>query len=274
MTRNADPETVVVKVGDAVVRCTLSGVEVEGADPIVLLPGVGGSTDTEFPFLLPMLARTARVVAVDLQYTSSDPIGLGSLAEQLGAAIRQVLPGRRVTLVGFSVGATVALAFASTSLQLSSLVLVTPVLKASERHRMFASLRSRLQSADPDAIRRLDDFAAHSPAFFDTHESHGLLAVDGDTMAKHHLFVSTDLTDTAANVAAPTLVIGASQDDLAGVEQSRLIFASLPNARYTEIDSGHAVLAERPAEVLALLREFAAHSLRHPPGSVMERARP
>jgi hypothetical protein len=34
------------------------------------------------------------------------------------------------------------------------------------------------------------------------------------------------------------------------------------------------VLAERPAEVLALIREFAAHPLRHRAGSVLERARP
>ena len=276
MNEDADPSTVTVTVDGAVVRCLLSGVDREGADPVVLLPGLGGSTETEFSFLRPLLARTARVLAVDLQYAAPAPATLESAVGQLAAVMRNVLPGRNVTLVGFSVGATVAAAFAEASPEVGALVLVAPVLQATERHRIVAALRSRLLAGDPDAVRDLDRFTAHSASFLRAHLPEPLAtpADSAGITAKHQLFVSTDLADSVPRISAPTLVIGATQDDLAGVDQARMIFASLRNARYAEIDSGHAVLAARPAEVLALIREFASHPLRHPAGSVLEEARP
>jgi pimeloyl-ACP methyl ester carboxylesterase len=276
MNEDTDSSTVTVAVDDAVVRCLLTGVDREGVDPVVLLPGLGGSTETEFSFLRPLLARTARVLAVDLQYAAPSPATLESAVGQLAAVMRQVLPGRNVTLVGFSVGATVAAAFAEASPEVGALVLVAPVLQATERHRMVAVLRSRLLTGDLDAVRDLDSFTAHSASFLQAHLPAPLApqAESAGITAKHELFASTDLADSVPRISAPTLVVGATQDDLAGVDQARMVFASLPNARYTEIDSGHAVLAERPAEVLALIREFAAHPLRHPAGSVLEGARP
>jgi len=277
MSTDAGTTTVIVTVDDAVVRCTLSGVDREGRDPVVLLPGLGGSTEREFSFLRPLLARTSRVLAVDLHYAAAAPADLAPVLGQLAAVLRQVVPGRRVTLVGFSVGATVAAAFAETSPEVTSLVLVAPVLRASDRHRRVAALRSLLATGDPEALRSLDLFAAHSPSFLQARLPEPFAANEdenADTAAKHQLFVGTDLAESVRKVTVPTLVVGATQDDLAGIDQARMFFASLPNARYAEIDSGHAVLAERPAEVLALIREFAAHPLRHRAGSVLEGARP
>jgi pimeloyl-ACP methyl ester carboxylesterase len=277
MSADAGTTTVIVTVDDAVVRCTLSGVDRQGTDPVVLLPGLGGSTEREFSFLRPLLARASRVLAVDLNYAAAAPADLAPVLGQLAAVLRQVVPGRRVTLVGFSVGATVAAAFAETSPEVASLVLVAPVLRASDRHRRVAALRSLLATGDPEALRSLDLFAAHSPSFLQARLPEPFAANEdenADTAAKHQLFVGTDLAESVRKVTVPTLVVGATQDDLAGIDQARMFFASLPNARYAEIDSGHAVLAERPAEVLALIREFAAHPLRHRAGSVLERARP
>lgn len=281
MSGGTEATTVLVRVGDVAVRCTLSGTDREGIDPVVLLPGIGGTTETEFSFLLPLLARTGRVLAVDLQYATATPATLASVAGQLAAVLRQLLPTRRITLVGFSVGASVATAITATSTEVASLVVVAPVLRASNRHRLAAALRARLLAGDPDAVRSLDLFAAHSAAFLqvripDPLSVHEDRDTDGDAdiSAKHHLFANADLAEFVSSVTVPTLVVGATHDDLSGIEQARVVFASLPNARYAEIDSGHAVLAERPAEVLALIREFAAHPLRHRPGSVLEAARP
>lgn len=271
MSADAGTSTVIVRVGDSVVRCSLAGVD-RGADPVVLLPGLGG--ESEFSFLVPLLARTGRVLAIELDYAPGE---LASTLEQLGgqlaAALRQVLPAQSVTLVGFSVGATVAAAFAATSREVASLVLVAPVLRASNRHRLVAGLRSRLASNDPDSLGSLDLFASHSPSFLQAHDP-APARPDEATAARHRLFVDTDLAESVPHITVPTLVVGAIQDDLAGIDQARILFASLPNARYAEVDSAHAVLAERPAEVLALIREFVAHPLRHRPGSVLEGARP
>ena len=274
MTADAGSITVSVTVGDAEVWCTLSGDDREGTHPVVLLPGIGGTTESEFPFLLPLLARNGQVLAIDLQYSLVTLAStLEELVGQLAAALRQLLPGRRVTLVGFSVGATVAAAFVAAHPEVASLVLVTPVLRASNRHRMLVGLRSRLVGTDPEAVRSLDDFAALSASFLQANPP-GPVGTDAGIAAKHDMFVTIDLTESVVKITVPTLVIGATHDDLAGIDQARMLFASLSNARYVEIDSGHAVPAERPAEVLALIREFAAHPLRHRPGSVLQGARP
>ena len=262
-----------VIVGGVPVLCTLSGIDQGDSDPVVLLPGVGGTSASDFSFLLPLLARTRRVVAVDLNYGTAEATGLDGLLAQLAEVLRQVLPGRTVILVGFSVGATVAASFAAHNPGVASLVLVTPVLRASNRHRLLAVLRSKLSASDPEAVRSLDVFAAHSAIFLDHHSPEPLLA-GVITAAQFELFANTDLTAVLARITVPTLVVGCTNDDLVGVEAARLLFASLPSARYAEIDSGHAVLVERPAEVLAIIREFVSHPVRHRAGSVLEAARP
>ena len=262
-----------VIVEGAPVVCTLSGIDQHDSDPVVLLPGVGGSTASEFSFLLPLLARTRRVLAVDLRYGSTEVPGIGGLLDQLAEVLRQLLPGRRVTLVGFSVGATVAASFAAQKPGVASLVLVTPVLRASNRHRLLAVLRANLSEGDPTALRSLDIFSAYSSNFLEEHSPEPFLA-GVISAAQVELFAETELTDALPRITIPTLVVGCTHDDLAGVEAARTLFASLPNARYAEIDSGHAVLAERPAEVLAIIREFVSHPLRHRAGSVLEAARP
>jgi len=262
-----------VIVEGAPVVCTLSGIDQHDSDPVVLLPGVGGSTASEFSFLLPLLARTRRVLAVDLRYGSTEVPGIDGLLDQLAEVLRQLLPGRRVTLVGFSVGATVAASFAAQNPWVASLVLVTPVLRASNRHRLLAVLRANLSEGDPTALRSLDIFSAYSSNFLEEHSPEPFLA-GVISAAQVELFAETELTDALPRITIPTLVVGCTHDDLAGVEAARTLFASLPNARYAEIDSGHAVLAERPAEVLAIIREFVSHPLRHRAGSVLEAARP
>ena len=262
-----------VIVEGAPVVCTLSGIDQHDSDPVVLLSGVGGSTASEFSFLLPLLARTRRVLAVDLRYGSTEVPGIDGLLDQLAEVLRQLLPGRSVTLVGFSVGATVAASFAAQNPGVASLVLVTPVLRASNRHRLLAVLRANLSEGDPTALRSLDIFSAYSSNFLEEHSPEPFLA-GLISAAQVELFAETELTDALPRITIPTLVVGCTHDDLAGVEAARTLFASLPNARSAEIDSGHAVLAERPAEVLAIIREFVSHPLRHRAGSVLEAARP
>ncbi|MER5418861.1 alpha/beta fold hydrolase [Streptosporangium roseum] len=57
-------------------------------------------------------------------------------------------------------------------------------------------------------------------------------------------------------ITAPTLVIGNTQDYLVPVEHSRELHRLIPGSRYAELDSGHVVVLERPAELTELIREF------------------
>ncbi|MBG6106920.1 alpha/beta fold hydrolase [Frigoribacterium sp. CG_9.8] len=287
------PTAQTVIVEGVPVHCTLAGSDPNGSDPVVLLPGVGGTTASDFEFLLPLLARTRRVLAVDLFYGAAEATGLDGLLDQLAGVLRQVLPGRTVILVGFSVGATVAAAFTARNPtapnptapnptapnptapnhSVASLVLVTPVPRASNRHRMLAALRSDISVNHPEALRSLDLFSAYSSTFLQLNSPEPFLP-GANTVAQLHLFATCDLTAVLPQITVPTLVVGCTKDDLAGVEAARLLFASLPDARYTEIDSGHAVFVERPAEILAIIREFVSHPVSHPAGSMLEAARP
>ncbi|QNE47488.1 alpha/beta hydrolase [Glaciihabitans sp. INWT7] len=276
-----------VNVGGVDIACTLSGFDEHdfeehdfdehgfdgrSVDPVVLLAGIGGTAARDFSFLLPLLARTRPVMAVDLDYVSG-PAHRGRLVDQLSGVLNTVLPDRRVSLIGFSVGATVAAAFAADNPVVASLVLVTPLVSASSRHRMLASLREQLDATGDVALRDLDIFSAHSPTFLQRHSPEPFPA-DRATAAQIALFADSDLTEVLPLISAPTLVIGCTQDDIAGVDRAREVFASLSNSRYAEIDSGHAVLAERPAEVLAMIRDFVSHPSRLRAGSVREEAHP
>jgi pimeloyl-ACP methyl ester carboxylesterase len=280
-----------VNVGGVDVSCTLSGFDGfdafdafdergidergmggQSVDPVILLAGIGGTAASDFSFLLPLLARTRPVLAVDLGYGGGSG-RLDGLVDQLAGVLSAVLPGRRVSLVGFSVGATVGAAFAADNPVVASLVLVTPVVRASRRHRMLAALRGHLDAAGDDGLRVLDIFSAHSAMFLEKHSPEPF-SKDGATSAQMSLFADSDLTGALPHVTAPTLVVGCTHDDIAGVDGALEVFASLSNCRYAEIDSGHAVLAERPAEVLAMIREFVSHPARLRAGSVREEARP
>ncbi|MEV4170564.1 hypothetical protein [Nonomuraea sp. NPDC049709] len=53
------------------------------------------------------------------------------------------------------------------------------------------------------------------------------------------------LGDLLPKITAPTLVIGNPRDYLVPVERAR----ALPGGEYAELDSGHVVVHERPAEL-------------------------
>ena len=75
---------------------------------------------------------------------------------------------------------------------------------------------------------------------------------------------SHDSTTALASLASvETLVIGAAQDRMTPVDQSREIVAAVPDADYLEVpDAGHMVMLEYPELVTAHLRSLVARSTR------------
>lgn len=57
-------------------------------------------------------------------------------------------------------------------------------------------------------------------------------------------------------VEAETLVLAPYPDAAVPAEHSRELAAAIPNSSYTEIDSGHMVIFERPAELVQLIQDF------------------
>lgn len=230
----------------AVLRATPDGLEGGEGDTAVLLPGFGGET-AEFAFLAPMLARHHHVIALELPEGSFD---------ELVARIRAALPAEPCTLIGFSFGAVLALAVASApGSPVARLVLGSGWLAASARMRDAAGLLLRLRGTDPDALPALSRLALLGPS---ANEAVGTL---GSAAAAAHLraALTADVSGHAARV--PSLVIAGESDALVPRENAEELYGSLDDARYARIEAGHALLAERPAEVLALIEGFLADRL-------------
>jgi pimeloyl-ACP methyl ester carboxylesterase len=66
-----------------------------------------------------------------------------------------------------------------------------------------------------------------------------------------------DLTPDLARIQCPTLVLAGEEDRMFPLERSRALAAGIPGARFEAVPGGsHAIVIEKPAEVVRILREF------------------
>lgn len=254
------------------------GAERPGRRTIVLLPGTAGRSDTHYAFLLPMLAARHRVIGVDFA-----PLGEGTdgptvddLVEQAVAVLEHVRPAEPVLLVGYSLGAVVATALAARRPELvGGLVLVAGWLTTDVHQQLRNSVWQTLRDEGSKALRDFMTYCAFSQPYLlaRTPLERELLPTRfelGELLDQHmDLNRRVDIAALAPLVAAPTLVVGCTYDQMVPAQHARLLFGAITDARYTEIASGHAALTERPAEVLSLVEAFAADPGRHPAGSVL-----
>lgn len=225
--------------------------------PVVLVPGLSGAPETDFAFLGPMLARHRRVLPVDLTaIRSADP---AAAQAAIVAAAEQA--GEPVALLGVSVGAVLAVRVAATRPDLvRQLILVAGWLTPTDKLIAFAGLWRRLRDEGSGALDAVSAAALVSVGGFD--RARGL---PGTPATDRLVALAAILTaDGADSVRAPTLVIGADHDEIAGAAESRLLFATIPDARLAAVPTGHAVLVERPAEALRLVGDFLERPDRHP----------
>ena len=236
--------------------------------PVVLVPGFTGRTGEDFPFLLPMLARRYRVLTVDF----SDP-GLrtpANLAACIGHAVARC--DEPPAVVGYSLGGVAAAAFAAEHpLEIGSLSVVAGWMTPPPKLVAFAGLWRALhveRSAGLAAAAMQSLFSAEG------WDSARPPLVDEVTTRLVALGSRFDVAVLAPGIVAPTLIVGCAFDEVATTRQSKLLFGAIADARYAQIDSGHAVVHERPAELLAVLSGFLTDPVRHPAGAVIGKDRP
>lgn len=232
------------------------------ASTVLLITGPGRGARTDTALLLPMLARQHRAAAVELA-DLADPWREGPRA--VSAAL-DALGAEQTVLVGHSLGASVALATTGADPRVRALVLVAGWLRPTARLRTVARLWRRLAD-DPEAradaarllaLRSPTDLGAAAPW---NDDAGALLAAAAEA----------DASAAAVRIRVPALVVGCAADAVVGIEGAEALLGAIEDARYAVIDAGHAVLAERPAELLALLERFLANPHRDPAGSVLPR---
>ena len=255
----------------------------EGERPVlVMVHGSTGSTDSHYGYLFPMLAFRQRVVSIDLtQPAQGGPLTLEQLVQQVCAVIDQVSSGKPVSLMGYSLGAVVAAAVAAERPDgVRNLMLVAGWMKTDAHQQLRNGIWRELRDTGSDAIRSYMVFCAFSSGFIAARTQQELdgmadkITLDDFVDQQMDLNSRVDIVYQVPKIRATTLVVGCTQDQMVPRTHSLQLFGAIDDARYTEIDSGHAVVFERPAELLRLVDNFLRDPSANPAGSVIPASRP
>ncbi len=252
------------------VPCEITGV----GRPLVLIHGVGGSRRL-WQRLQPRLSAEYCVVAYDLRGSGDSrevapggsEFSLRRWARDLNELL-QVLELGRPTLVGHSLGSSIALKVALCWPEsVASLVLMgaDPELsRVGSRMRKAANLIAELgiEGWLEEHWSRNTPFSDASlqrdPTIVDEYRAM-VLANGADDYVRTWLAVadSETLTGELSQIAHPCLVIAGSDDDRTLPSAGRELATSLPNAAFVELEGvGHTMPLEAPAEVADAIIEF------------------
>lgn len=248
-------------------------------EPVVLLHGIAGSTASFAP-LVPALARERRVLALDLPgFGRSEPLPgalrTSALADAVAATL-DVLGVARAALVGQSLGGVVALhlALARPGLAASLVAIsagyalaIPPEADPARRGHVPGTLRLLAPASRDDAAALLalvlDDpaRAANPAAIEEVFRAHLATSVACDALVASFGRREDALDGRLGDVRAPTLVVAGASDRFTPPALSERLASAIPDARFAAVaHAGHAPVAERPVEVLALVeRHLRAH---------------
>ncbi|GAA3144864.1 alpha/beta fold hydrolase [Nonomuraea roseoviolacea] len=200
----------------------------------------------------------------DVAEDDGRPLTLEALTRQLAAVIEDCGQAP-VHLVGHSLGAVIVLSLAATRPELVRTLLPLSGLAHTEDEYVRNTLRLWLELGDePEIFSRFAMLAAFSRRHLN---EIGRDAVEElaqgfrphpNRMRQIDLVLRVDIRRLLPRIQAPTLVVGATRDALVPVENALEIHAAIPGSSYAEVDTGHVSRAERPDDLVRLIRDFTA----------------
>ncbi len=245
-----------------------------GAGPaLVLLHGIGNQSGSWVRQLEALGARF-RTIAWDAPgYGESDRLAAESptAADYAGAlaALLDSLEIARAVLVGSSLGALIAGAFAAARPErVAGLLLLNPargygLADPKEREEKLATRLERLARLGPEGMARelspgMLSAAASAEARAIAAWSTAKIRPDGYTQAARMLGHAR-LDEDAARYPGPVLVVGASADTITPPAGCERIARAFPRATYRLLEGpAHLSFLDAPATVNTLIAEFAA----------------
>lgn len=234
--------------------------------PVVLLHGLGSRREHWLPTAR-ILARHHRVELVDLpgHGTSGmpEPFSLARATAALDAALAEI-SSEPVILVGHSLGGLVAAAEAvENPSRIRGLVLVEtalrPQLPASERAAWLERLERDTRAVVDEAYRSFGRDSAQGERL-----AREVATLDPAMMRRWiRLAWTTDLSGTARGIHVPVLAVLSDRSWTTGEPwrdaAAALGYAGIPRLRGARLaGTGHFVMLDRPGDLAALLRGFAA----------------
>ncbi|KAA2255347.1 alpha/beta hydrolase [Solihabitans fulvus] len=245
------------------------GYFVQGQGPeLVLVHGAGGHPESSFTNLLEHLTQSRTVIVPGYSGSSFTPLpdeelSFELLAEQVLGVVRATAHGP-VDVVGFSTGAVAAAVAAVKEPDLvRRLVICGGFMHYRQpRQRMFVRTWLRLAEQDANAFADYSMMHALSARYLDTISAAerfqirvGLMPTKA-LVALVHLVDQMDISEYLPDIKAPTLVVAPKEDQLVPIRYARQLHEAIPGSEYVEIDSGHLVAVEEPAELLRIVDEF------------------
>jgi 3-oxoadipate enol-lactonase len=238
-------------------------------DTLVLVHGLGGSTNTWFP-QAQVLKRDLRLVAYDLAGSGRTPVrdgvSIASLVEDLLAVVKDTRVGR-VHLAGHSLGTIICQHFAAQRPELiASLALIGPFPQPPDAAR--AALRDRAAKARAEGMRGIADAIVAGGTSDDTKVNQpaaaafvreSLMGQPPEGYARNCEALLEASAADLSRIACPTLLITGDEDRTAPPDVCRAMASAIRGAEFQILTAcGHWATIERAKQVNYALTVFYA----------------
>jgi pimeloyl-ACP methyl ester carboxylesterase len=243
---------------------------VKGTGPALLLVhGAGGSIQANYGPILGTLTQYFTVIAPDLPGSGGSPKATGALdLERLADDLVDVAvrAGHESFFVsGYSMGCAVAVTIAVRHPdRVRGLVLSTPFTKIDAATKAKIDHWKSLLDGSRAVLSRFilsvmcskEYLAKLTPA-----QAEGFAELIGASVptgspAHVDLILKIDLTELLPQVTQPTLVIGASGDQLLSHDLGKQVSDLIPGSKYTDIACGHAIALESAMPWARLITDY------------------
>jgi pimeloyl-ACP methyl ester carboxylesterase len=186
-----------------------------------------------------------------------------------------------VVLLGYSLGAVVTAVVAARRPDLvERLILVAGWMKTDLQQILRNDVWQALRASGDEAIRAYSTFCAFGGPFLaskslpDIEPGMEVMAFDAFGDQQMELNRRIDIVTETHGIAAPTLVIGCTHDQMVPIRHQKALFGAIEDARFAEIASGHAVVFERPSELTHHIQRFMDKPKAFAPGTIVPTPQP
>ncbi|MGW6933950.1 alpha/beta fold hydrolase [Lentzea sp. NPDC054927] len=243
---------------------------VKGTGPALLLVhGAGGSIQANYGPIVGTLTQYFTVIAPDLPGSGGSPKAAGALdLDKLADDLVDIAveAGHESFFVsGYSMGCAVAVTIAVRHPErVRGLVLSTPFTKIDDATKAKIDHWKSLLDGSRAVLSRFilsvmcskEYLARLTPA-----QAEGFAELIGASVptgspAHVDLILKIDLTDVLPRVSQPTLVIGASGDQLLSHDLGKQVSDLIPGSKYTDIPCGHAIALEAAMPWARLITDY------------------
>ncbi|WP_434526367.1 alpha/beta fold hydrolase [Photorhabdus asymbiotica] len=252
-------------------------------NPVVLVHGTGGSTQIHFSSLFQLLATEHQVISLDFTQpvNADETLTLEHLGKQVEAVIKTAAPGESVTLIGYSLGAAVAAAVAAQHPDLvRNLVLIAGWMKSDLQLKRFTAVWHQLYEIQSPVITEFMMYCAfRGPCHVNILPDQLTNGFENTNPGEFYALQITldsqvDITQLVPTIKATTLIIGCKYDHIVPTYHSKALFGAIQDARYTEIECGHAVIYERPFQLVRVIDQFCTDPSFYPAGTIIPTDQP